>query len=271
MLFIAEDQSWTVLLRKLFSCQLQMNEDRATCANVWVLCPHCGMCTYGLILKLIKLLPHFKIMPQLPPRWFLLGSPGGRTPFLWSGYPVWTSCKRNPWRGCPIEHSNEEFPLLSGWSWGRSDSNDGTALTRSCQGEGIVPLSSRLLGPSSFFLFCSWLMQIYFVTEKICVFFLESIFLLLLSLEFLFNLGHGLEPLLFELFKFLNPLPDLSLFDDSLHQFLVVVSSIEPGKNFQHIVHLFLLLCSGSIKSDLFFQIEETPADNKFLPSYSLI
>ena len=60
-------------------------------------------------------------------------------------------------------------------------------------------------------------MQIYFITEKICVFFLESIFLLLLSLEFLFNLGHGLEPLLFELFKFLNPLSDLPFFNDSLH------------------------------------------------------
>ena len=114
-------------------------------------------------------------------------------------------------------------------------------------------------------------MQRYFITKKICVFFLESIFLFLLTLEFLFNLGHCLESLLFEFFKFLNSLPDLPLLDDSLYQFFMIVSSIEPGKNFQHIVHLFLLLCSGSIKSDLFFQIEETPADNKFFSSYSLI
>ena len=114
-------------------------------------------------------------------------------------------------------------------------------------------------------------MQRYFIAEKICIFFLESIFLFLLALEFLFNLGHGLEALLFELFKFLNPLPDLSLLDDSLDQFLMIVSSIEPGKNFQHIVHLFLLLCSGSIKADLFFQVEKTPADHKFFPSYSLV
>ena len=114
-------------------------------------------------------------------------------------------------------------------------------------------------------------MQRYFITEKICVFFLESIFFFLLTLEFLFNLGHGLEPLLFEFFKFLNPLPDLPLLDDSLYQFLVIISSIKSGKNFQHIVHLFLFLCSSSIQADLFFQIKKTPADHKFFSSYSLV
>lgn len=90
---------------------------------------------------------------------------------------------------------------------------------------------------------------------------------LLAALDFLVSLGQGSESFALEIFQVLQSLPNLLFFEDALNQFLVVFGRAEPGKYLHHVVDLFLFFGPGLVESALLLQVQQLPANDKFLPS----
>lgn len=114
-------------------------------------------------------------------------------------------------------------------------------------------------------------MKYLFIAETIIVFLSQLLFLSLLTLQILLDLGQCPEPFLLELLQFLDPLPDLPLLDDSLHKFFMIIRSVEPSENFQHVVNFLFFFGSGPVQSNLFLQVKQSTTDHKLFPSNTLV